>query len=181
MAYSFMSLQFELNVKNTIFTQRCLTIYSHIACQLHNILTYTFIPSPIPFIYIYMSSVCHNHNLLLSSIMTYHRVCNDSNTSDAICGGGRENPSEVPELSPSFSLVRVARSLLILLWLKVSIYHFCIFKVFLSLYTRLLVYMFRHIPSLYTTSHCKLLTIFTYSFLVYHYQFQDVHFQHEYL
>ena len=115
MVYSFMSLQFELNVKNTIFTQRCLTIYNHIACQLHNILTYTFIPSPIPFIYIYMSSVCHNHNLLLSSIMTYHRVCNDSNTSDAICGGGRENPSEVPELSPSFSLVRVARSLLILL------------------------------------------------------------------
>jgi hypothetical protein len=57
MAYSFMSLQFELNVKNTIFTQRCLTIYSHIACQLHNILTYTFISSPIPFIYIWVPFV----------------------------------------------------------------------------------------------------------------------------
>jgi len=56
-------------------------------------------------------SVCHNHNPVLSSFMTYHRVCNKSNTTGATCGSGTAYPSEAPEFTPSFSGLRVARSL----------------------------------------------------------------------
>ena len=33
-------------------------------------------------------SVCHNSNRILSSFMTYHRVCNKSNTTSATYGAG---------------------------------------------------------------------------------------------
>ena len=33
-------------------------------------------------------SVCRNYNLVLSSFMTYHRLCNKSHTTDAACGIG---------------------------------------------------------------------------------------------
>ena len=40
-----------------------------------------------------MYSVCRNHNLVLSSCMTYHRLCNKSHTTDAACGTGTVYPS----------------------------------------------------------------------------------------
>jgi hypothetical protein len=41
-------------------------------------------------------SVCRNHNPFLSSFMTYHRVCNKSNTTAATSLAG------TPEFTPSF-------------------------------------------------------------------------------
>jgi hypothetical protein len=37
--------------------------------------------------------VCHNYNPVRSSFMTNHRVCNKSNTMDAISGAGTAYPS----------------------------------------------------------------------------------------
>ena len=37
--------------------------------------------------------VCRNHILVLSSFMTYHRVCIRSKTTDVTCGTGTSNPS----------------------------------------------------------------------------------------
>jgi hypothetical protein len=43
--------------------------------------------------------------------MTNHRVCNKSNTTGAICGGGTDNPSGASEFILGFSRIRVTRSL----------------------------------------------------------------------
>ena len=48
--------------------------------------------------------------LVLSSFMTYHRVCNKSNTTGDICGAGTAHPSGAPEVTPVFIWVRVSRS-----------------------------------------------------------------------
>jgi hypothetical protein len=48
------------------------------------------------------------HNPVLSSFMTYHRVCDKSNTTGATCGAGTAYPSGV---HPCFSGVRAVRSL----------------------------------------------------------------------
>ena len=56
-------------------------------------------------------SICRNHNLFLSSFMTYHWVCNKSNMTSATCGVGTAYPSRAPEFSLVFSGVRVAWSL----------------------------------------------------------------------
>jgi uncharacterized membrane protein YbhN (UPF0104 family) len=57
-------------------------------------------------------TVCRNHNLVLSSFTTYHRVCNKRNTTGATCGAGTAYPSGALESPhPVFSGVRVARSL----------------------------------------------------------------------
>ena len=40
-------------------------------------------------------SVCHNHNPVLSSFITYHRVRNKSNTTGPTCGAGTTYPSSV--------------------------------------------------------------------------------------
>ena len=55
-------------------------------------------------------SVCRNHNLALSPFITYHLVCEKSNTMGATCGAGTaysylSSPSVI-------SRVRVARSLI---------------------------------------------------------------------
>ena len=55
---------------------------------------------------------CRNHNPLLSSFMTYHRVCNKSNTTGETCGAGTDYPSVAPEITLIFSGVCVARSLI---------------------------------------------------------------------
>ena len=54
--------------------------------------------------------VCRNHNPILSSCMTYHRVCNKSNARCVNCGAGTAYPSEAPKFIPGFNGVRVARS-----------------------------------------------------------------------
>jgi hypothetical protein len=48
---------------------------------------------------------CRNHNPVLSSLMTYHRVCNKRNTTGATCEGGTANPSGAPSSSPVFSFL----------------------------------------------------------------------------
>ena len=58
-----------------------------------------------------ISSVCCNHNLILSSFMSYHRGCNKCNTRCPTCGGGTVYLSGAPEFTPVFGGVRVARSL----------------------------------------------------------------------
>ena len=57
--------------------------------------------------------ICHNHNLALSSFMTYHRVCNKSNTTGATSEGGTAYHYRAPKFTPPpiFSGARVARSL----------------------------------------------------------------------
>jgi len=56
-------------------------------------------------------SVCRNP--VISSFMTYHRVCNKSSTTGVTCEKGTAYSSGAPELSSSsvFNGIRVARSL----------------------------------------------------------------------
>ena len=42
------------------------------------------------------------YNLVLSSFMTYHRVCNKSNTTGGTCVAGTAYPSGTPELTTVF-------------------------------------------------------------------------------
>ena len=55
--------------------------------------------------------VCRSHNPILSSFMTYHRVCNKSNTTDATCGAGTAYSSRAHEFTPVITGVGVAQSL----------------------------------------------------------------------
>jgi len=52
-----------------------------------------------------------NHNQVLSSFTTYHRVGNKSNTTAATCGEKTAYPFGPPEFTTDFQWVRVARSL----------------------------------------------------------------------
>ena len=58
-------------------------------------------------------STCREHFPVLSSFMTYHRVCYYINTTGAISGAGTTYPSGAPEFIPVFSGVRVTRSLVL--------------------------------------------------------------------
>ena len=44
-------------------------------------------------------SVCRNHNPIISSFMTYHMVCNQSNKTAATNGAGTAYPSGAPEFT----------------------------------------------------------------------------------
>ena len=72
--------------------------------------------------------VCRNHNLELSSFMTYNRLCNKSNTMGATCGAGTAYPSGAPEFTPVFSGVRVVQSLVFCEMLCRSLLSFCYFS-----------------------------------------------------
>ena len=54
-------------------------------------------------------SVCSNHNLVLSSFITYRWICNKSNTTDAINRAGTSYPSGALDLIPVLCAVCVAR------------------------------------------------------------------------
>ena len=60
-----------------------------------------------------MCYICRNHNVILSSFVTYHRDCNKSNTTGFTCGAGTvfpEHLSSPPHISEAFvslSLVSV--------------------------------------------------------------------------
>jgi hypothetical protein len=57
-------------------------------------------------------SVCRNCNMILSSFITYYRVCNKSNTTVATYGTGNAYPPGKLEFTPGFfSVIRVAWSL----------------------------------------------------------------------
>ena len=45
-------------------------------------------------------SVCRNHNPVMSSSMTYQRVGNNNNRTDATCGAVKTYPSGAPEFTP---------------------------------------------------------------------------------
>jgi hypothetical protein len=47
-------------------------------------------------------SICRNQNPVLSPFMTYHRVCNKSNTTDATSGAETAYTSGAPEFIPGF-------------------------------------------------------------------------------
>ena len=94
-----------------------------------------------------LCSVCRNHNLTLSLLMTYQWACNKSNTTDTEGGTGTAYPSGTHEFIPGFcSICRfvhiICTSLCVLLsfvfWslyyqfflLTTSDYHVGIFKQF---------------------------------------------------
>ena len=58
-------------------------------------------------------STCRKHFPVLSSFMTYHRVCDWINTTGATGGTRTAYPSGAPEFTPCFSGVRVTRSLVL--------------------------------------------------------------------
>ena len=47
-------------------------------------------------------SVCRDHNRVFSSFMTYHRVCNESNSTNATRGAGSAYHSGKPEFTRDF-------------------------------------------------------------------------------
>ena len=55
----------------------------------------------------YQYQKCLNHNPVVSSFMTYHRVCSNSNTTGYICGAGTDYPSESPCCLSCLSGVRL--------------------------------------------------------------------------
>jgi len=57
------------------------------------------------------TSFVTSQNPILSSFMTYHRICNKSNTTGATLGAGTAYPSVEPEFTPVFSVIRVSLSL----------------------------------------------------------------------
>jgi hypothetical protein len=61
----------------------------------------------------WICSICRNHNPVLSSFMTYHRVCNKSNTTGTTCGTGTAYPSRAPEFIVGCSGVCVTRYLVV--------------------------------------------------------------------
>lgn len=85
-----------------------------------------------PWLYIWdETSIClkKNHNPVLSSFITYYRVCNNSNTMSATSRAGRSCPSGALEFMPHFSGVRLVRSLVfcVVLCRPLSFFHFCLF------------------------------------------------------
>jgi hypothetical protein len=50
----------------------------------------------------WICSVCHNNNLVLSSYMTYHRICNNSNMTGATSGAGTAYPSRALKFTLGF-------------------------------------------------------------------------------
>jgi len=51
-----------------------------------------------------------NHNPVLPSFITYHRVCNKSNTTGATCGAETAYPFGTPKFIPVFGVVCVVRT-----------------------------------------------------------------------
>jgi hypothetical protein len=47
-------------------------------------------------------STCSKHLPVLSSFMTYHRICNYNNATGVTSGGGNAYPSREPEFTPGF-------------------------------------------------------------------------------
>ena len=73
-------------------------------------------------------STCRKHFPVLSSFMTYHRVCNYINTTGVTSGAGTAYPYGVPEFTPGFSGVRVTRSLVLYVCFVDRCLSFCSFS-----------------------------------------------------
>ena len=118
-------------------------------------------------------SICRNHNLVLSSLITYHWICNKSNTTGAACGAGTAYPSPTHEFTPDLSRVRDAGSLnlcvvlcrslfvlfllaivlFVLLCIKDSDYPFGIFKLLIALCTAAKKWSKSHYHNLISLPH----------------------------
>ena len=66
------------------------------------------------------------HFPVLSSFMTYPRVCNTNNTTGTTSGAGTAYPSGTPEFTPGG--VRVTRSLVLYVYFVVRCLSFCTFS-----------------------------------------------------
>jgi len=75
-------------------------------------------------------SVCRNHNPVSSSFITFHRVCNVSNTTGATSGVGTAYPSTANEVTP-VSCCSIVSFLCSVLWVIVCPFWYFFF---LSLY-----------------------------------------------
>ena len=77
---------------------------------------------------IFSSHCSFDHHLVLSLFVTYHWVCNNSNTTGATCGAGMAHPSKTPEFTPVFlvELVLLDFSFLCnILWIVDCPFSFC--------------------------------------------------------
>ena len=72
-------------------------------------------------------STCCKHFPVLSSLMTYHRVCNQINTTGATSGAETAYPSGIPDFLQCFSGVRVARSLVVCVCFQIVVCHLVLF------------------------------------------------------
>ena len=61
----------------------------------------------------YLCHICRKHFSVLSSFMTYHRVCNYINTTGATSGARTDHPSGHLSSPPLFSGICVTRSLVL--------------------------------------------------------------------
>jgi hypothetical protein len=75
---------------------------AYFACFTASTMTWLNVPEYLFHKWPRIRSVFRNHNPILSSIMTYHRVCNKSNTTGSTSGEGTDYPSGAPELTPVF-------------------------------------------------------------------------------
>ena len=73
----------------------------------------------------FICSICHNSVFPL--FMTYHRVCNKSNTTGATCGAGTDYPCGAVEFTPCFYWLRVTRSLVFCICFIYHCLSFCPF------------------------------------------------------
>ena len=62
-------------------------------------------------------------------LITYHRVCDKSNTTGATCGAGTAYPSGAPDFTPGFSGACVTQSLVFCVMILVRCLSFCSFVV----------------------------------------------------
>jgi len=94
-----------------------LTVTQRVSLVGHKVIALPEYPSsPLVFIYriyiekylchkwLWLCSICHNHNAVISSCMTYHRVCKKSNRTGATSWTGTTCVSRAPELIPRFSV-----------------------------------------------------------------------------
>ena len=73
-------------------------------------------------------SVCSNHNLVLSSFITYRWICNKSNTTDAINRAGTSYPSGALDLVPVLCAVCVAQCSVFCVVFYISSFVLCFFS-----------------------------------------------------
>ena len=60
--------------------------------------------------------ISRNHNAVISSFMTYHRVCNKPNTTSVPSGAETSHPSWAPKFIPGFKWARVSRVFCVVFW-----------------------------------------------------------------
>jgi hypothetical protein len=104
---------------------RYLCLFAHSGVQ--HILCWVF--ALFVFVLCTLFSPCHRHFPVLSSFMTYQRVCNQINTTGANSGAGTVYPSGASEgVNPIFSGVRVSRSLVLCVCFVDRCLSFCTFS-----------------------------------------------------